>query len=114
VVDDSAVFERPQIVEFFLANILVRRETENSVRVAAQALRLVKGQELEQSALVLGQLKLQLDIARGALKRLDTGVVLPDESLQLRRAVSQLGRSFRENFLGVRLVHVVGLGFASV
>ena len=48
------------------------------------------------------------------LKWLDTGVILPDEALELSRSISQLGGSLGKDLVGVRLVHVIGLGLASL
>lgn len=47
-----------------------------------------------------------------SLKRLDTGVVLPDETLEFGGSVSQLGGSLREDLVRVRLMHVIGLSLA--
>jgi len=80
----------------------------------AESLRLVQGQKLEESTLVFFEFHLELDLGENlcVLEGLDAGVVLPDEALQLCGPVGELGRSLRKNLLGVRLVHVVGLGFA--
>ena len=80
----------------------------------AESLRLVEGQKLEESTLVLFEFHLELDLGEKlcVFEGLDAGVVLPDEALQLCGPVGELGRSLRKNLLGVRLVHVVGLGFA--
>jgi hypothetical protein len=57
-------------------------------------LRFVEGKELEVSAFVLFEVKLELHKARlvlaVALQRLNTGIILPDETLQLGRTIGQL------------------------
>ena len=58
IINDSVIFERPQVVKFFLAHVFVRGEPEDTVGVVAEALRLVEGEELEVSALLLFELEL--------------------------------------------------------
>ena len=95
MINNAVVLKRPQVVQFFLGNILVGRQTEDTIRLVAKTLRLVKGEELEVSAFVLFEVELKLDEARLGLaitlQRLDASVVLPDETLKLSRAISQLG-----------------------
>ena len=102
VINDAVVLQGPQIVQLLLANILVRGKTKNAVRFVAEALRFVESEELEVGALVLFQVKLQLDEARLrlsiALQRLDARIILPNETLQLGRAVRKLGGGLRKNF----------------
>ena len=111
VVDDAVVLKGPEVMQLLLAHVLVWRESQDAVRLLSEALRLVESEELEVGALVLLELELDLDEAlRVDLQGLDAGVVLPDEALQLGRAVRQLGRGLREDLVRVRLVHVVRLG----
>jgi len=85
VVDDAVVLKGPQIMQLLLAHVLVGRKSKDAVRLLAQALRLVQGEELEVCTLVCFELKLDLYKALGVhLQRLDAGVVLPDETLELR------------------------------
>jgi hypothetical protein len=113
MINDTIILQRPKIVQLLLAHVLVWRESQDAVRLLSEALRLVESEELEVGALVLLELELDLDEAlRVDLQGLDAGVVLPDEALQLGRAVRQLGRGLREDLVRVRLVHVVGLGSA--
>lgn len=74
-----------------------------------QSLRLVQGQELEESAFVVFQVDLELLWVRllSTLQRLDASVVLPYETLELGRSISKLGGGLRQDLVGVRLVHVV-------
>jgi hypothetical protein len=74
---------------------------------------------LEESALVRLKLHLKLDVAHGAdslmiVECIDASVILPNETLQFSRTVGQFGRGLRKDLLRVGLVHVVGLGFASL
>lgn len=84
-INNTVIFERPQVVEFLLAHVLVGRQAQNTVRIMAQSFGLVQRQKLEESALVVFQLHLQLHQA-GFLRLvhwLQAGVVVPDESLKL-------------------------------
>lgn len=69
-------------------------KSEDSIRIITETLRFVEGQKLEVSALVV--LKCDLKLSEGSflllvsLKRLDTSVVLPDETLELSRSVGKL------------------------
>lgn len=111
VVDDAVVLEGPEVMELLLAHVLVRRESQDAVRFLSEALRLVQSQELKVCALVLLEAQLDLNEAlRVDFQWLDAGVVLPDEALQLSRAVGELGGRLREDLVRVRLVHVVSLG----
>lgn len=113
VVDDAVVLEGPEVMQLLLAHVLVWRESQDAVRLLSETLRLVQGEELEVCALVLFEAQLDLDEAlRIHLQWLDASVVLPDEALELCRAVGELGRGLRENLVRVGLVHVVGLGSA--
>ena len=47
-----------------------------------------------------------------SLQRLDAGVVLPDETLELGGAVGELGRGLGENLVALGLGHVVGFRLA--
>ena len=85
MVDDAVVLKGPQIMQLLLAHVLVWRESQDAVRLLSEALRLVESEELEVGALVLLELELDLDEAlRVDLQGLDAGVVLPDETLELR------------------------------
>lgn len=57
-----------------------------------QSLRLVQGQELEESAFVVFQVDLELLWVRllSTLQRLDASVVLPYETLELGRSIGKL------------------------
>lgn len=94
MVDYSIVLKGPHIMQFLLADILVWGKTENSVRIITEALTLVQSQELEVSTLVILQLDLKLGqrsfLLLIGLKRLDASVILPDETLELSRSISQL------------------------
>lgn len=93
-------------------------KSKNTVRVVSKTLTFVESQELEVSALVV--LKGNFELGKGSflllvsLKWLDAGIVLPDESLKLSRSIGQLGGSLGKDLVGVRLVHVIGLGLASL
>jgi len=94
VINNAVVLKRPQVVQLLLGHVLVGRQTQDTVRLVAETLRLVQSEELEVGALVLFQVELKLDETRldiaVGLQRLDTCVVLPDETLKLGRAISQL------------------------
>ena len=89
VVDDTIVLERPQVVQLLLALVLMWRKAKNTVRFLSKTLRLVKGQELEVGALISFELHFQINLSEAIrlsiriLERLDTAIVLPNESLQL-------------------------------
>lgn len=72
-------------MKLLLLHVLMWGQTENTIRVVSETLRLVKGKELEKCALVILQVDLQLIWANLilALKWLDAGVVLPYETLEL-------------------------------
>ena len=118
MVDYSIVLKGPHIMQLLLADILVWGKSENSVRIITEALTLVESQELEVSAFVVLQLDLKLGqrsfLLLIGLKRLDASVILPDETLELSRSISQLRGSLREDLVGIRLVHIVSLGLASL
>lgn len=105
-------------MQFLLADILVWRKSEDSVRIISETLTLVEGQELEVSALVVlkGNLKLseRSFLLLIGLKRLDASIILPDETLELSGSVSQLRGSLRKDLVRVGLVHIVSLGLASL
>ena len=116
-VDDAVVLQRPQIVQLLLFPVFVWRQTQNTVGVVAQTLRFVQSQELEKGAFIAFQLHLELHVAHGTdslegAEWVDAGVVLPNETLELSRSISELGGGLGEDLLGVGLVHVVGLGLA--
>ena len=73
---------------------------------------------MEVSALVV--LQGDLELGEGSLfllvslEWLDASVVLPDETLELSGSIGQLGGSLGKDLVGVRLVHVIGLGLASL
>jgi len=57
----------------------------------AKTLRLVESQELEEGALVIFELHLELDgIGSLSLEWLDASVILPYKSLELGRSIGQL------------------------
>ena len=105
-------------MQLFLADILMWGKSENTIRVVAETLTLVESQELEVSALVVLQGNFELGqgsfLLLVSLKWLDASVVLPDEALELSRSIGQLGGSLGKDLVGVRLVHVIGLGLASL
>lgn len=114
-VDDAVLSQRPQVVKLSLLHVLVGRQTEDTIGVVAETLRLVEGKELEESALVVLDLGIELSRVLGInVEGLDASVVLPDEALELGRTVSQLGRSLREDLVGLGLVHVVSHGLAAL
>ena len=81
----------------------------------SKTLRLVEGEELEVGALVFLEAKFDLNEALGVdLQRLNAGIVLPDEALQLGRPVRQFRGSLGKDLVRVGFVHVVGLGSASL
>ena len=98
-----------------LLHVLVRGEAKDAVGVVAQALRPVEGEELEEGALVLLDLGVELSSLNSLLlvQRLDAGVVLPDEALKLGRSVSELRGSLGEDLVRLGLVHVVRHGLAT-
>jgi len=102
-------------VQLSLLHVLVRGEAEDAVRVVAQALRPVEGEELEEGALVLLDLGVELSGLNSLLlaQRLNAGVVLPDEALKLGRSVSELRGSLGKDLVGLGLVHVVRHGLAA-
>jgi len=110
VSDDAILLQGPQVMQLLLAHIFVWRESQNTIRLFAEALRFVKGQELEKSTFVL--FKLGFQISSWGLEWLNTGVILPDETLQLRWTICELGRCLAENLIAIRLVHIVSLGLA--
>lgn len=118
MVDNSIILKGPHIMQFLLADILVWRKSEDSVRIISETLTLVEGQELEVSALVVlkGNLKLseRSFLLLIGLKRLDASIILPDETLELSGSVSQLRGSLRKDLVRVGLVHIVSLGLASL
>lgn len=57
-VDDAILSERPQVVKLSLLHVLMGRKTKNTIRVVTETLRLVERKELEESALVLLDLRL--------------------------------------------------------
>ncbi len=78
-------------MELLLFHVLMWRESENSITVMAESLRLVERKELEECAFVLLQLDLELhSVLSTTNEGVDASVVLPDESLELCRSVSQL------------------------
>jgi len=103
-------------MELFLLHVLVRRESQNTVRVVAETLGLVKSQELEESALVALQLQLLLHGVQGgvSLQWLNASVILPYESLKLGRSIGQLGGCLGQYFVRVRLVHIIRHSLASL
>ena len=116
MIDDAILPKRPQVVKLPLLHILVRRKTEDTIRVVAETLWLVESQELEVGALVFFYFGLKLNKSNTCflVERLDASVVLPDEALEFGRAVSQLRGSLRQDLVGVRLVHVVSHSLASL
>ena len=72
-------------MQLLLLHVFVGREPKDSVGVVAESLGLVESQELEESALVLLELHLQLNCTLGSatLQGLDASEVLPDEPLEL-------------------------------
>ena len=78
-------------MELFLFHVLMWGKSENSITVVAESLRLVERKELEECAFVLLQLDLELhSVLSTTNEGVDASVVLPDESLELCRSVSQL------------------------
>ena len=114
-VDDAIFAERPQVVQLSLLHVLVRGEAKDAVGVVAKALRPVEGEELEEGALVLLDLGVELSSLNSLLlvQRLNAGVVLPDEALKLGRSVCELRGSLGEDLVGLGLVHVVRHGLAA-
>lgn len=114
VIDYAVILKGPQIMEFLFAHILVWRKTEDTIRIISETLGLVECQKLEVCALIGFQLQFEIDQTLGVFVQwLNTGVILPDETLELGRSVGQFGRCFRQDFIGIGFVHVVSLGFAS-
>jgi hypothetical protein len=92
-VNNTVVLERPEVMKLLFLHVLVWRKTENSIRVVAESLGLVESQELEESALVVFKLHFELNsIQVGvALQWLDASVILPNETLEFGRSISQFG-----------------------
>ena len=83
MIDDAVVLERPKVMKLLLAHIFMWRQTENTIGLRSQSLRLVKSQELEESALVIFQLHFHFDSASSScIKRLDACIVFPNEALK--------------------------------
>lgn len=99
-----------------LLHVLMRRKAEDTIRVVAKTLWLVKSQELEVGALIFFNFWLKLNKSNTCflVERLDASVVLPDEALEFGRAVSQLRGSLRQDLVRVRLVHVVSHSLTSL
>lgn len=72
----------------------------------------VESEELEKGAFILLELRLDFSLALG--ESLNTGVILPDESLKFSRSIGELRRGLGEDLLRIRLLHVVGHGLASL
>ena len=89
-VNDLVVLERPEVVKLLLLHVLVWGQTENTVGVVSETLRLVKSQELEECTLIILQINFKLLRCYLALRLewLDASIVLPDETLKLGRSVS--------------------------
>ena len=114
-IDDAVFSQRPEVMELSLLHVLMGRKTEDTVGVVTETLGLVEREELEESALVMLDLGIELSLILGFnVERLDASVILPDEALKLSRTVGQLGGSLREDLVGVRLVHIVGHGLAAL
>jgi len=114
VVDDAIVLKGPQVMELLFAHIFVRWKSQNSIWLLAKPLRLVQSQELEICTFAV--FKLQLNLNKwlwSRLERLNTSIVLPNESLELGWSVSKLWRSFRKDLVWVWFVHVISLSSAS-
>jgi hypothetical protein len=95
-VDNTVLSQRPQVVKLSLLHVLVGRKTEDTVRVMTETLRLVQSEELEEGALVVLDLGIELSLVlRVNVEGLDASVILPDETLELGRAVRQLGGGLR-------------------
>ena len=94
----------------------MRRQTKNTIRIVTESLRLVESKELEEGALVSFQVSFELIwvCLFDSLEWLDACIVLPYETLKFSRSISKLGRSLRKDLIGVRLVHVVSHGLASL
>ena len=102
-------------MQLLLAHVFVRRQSQDAVGLLAKTLRFVEGKELEIGAFVFLEAKFDLDQAlRIDLQRLNASIILPDEALQLGRSVRQFRRGLGKNLVGVRFVHVVSLGSASL
>ena len=118
MVDNSIILKGPHVMQLFLADILMWGKSENTIRVVAETLTLVESQELEVSALVVLQGNFELGqgsfLLLVSLKWLDASIVLPNEALELSGSIGQLGGSLGKDLVGVRLVHVIGLGLASL
>jgi len=82
-------------VELLLFHVLMWGQSQDTIGVVAETLRLVEGQELEEGAFVVLELHLQLDgvLSAISLQGLDASVVLPDETLKLSGTVGKLGGS---------------------
>ena len=71
-------------MQFLLTHVLMRRQSQDSIRVLAETLSLVERQELKVSAFVALQSQFKLDHALLVLaQRLQAGVVLPYKALKL-------------------------------
>lgn len=115
MINYAVILKGPQIMEFLFAHILVWGKTEDTIRIISETLRLVKCQKLEVCALIGFQLQFEINQTLGVFVQwLNTGIVLPDETLKLGRTVGQFGRSFRQDFIGIGLMHIVSLSFASL
>ena len=79
-------------MELLLFHVLMWGKTKNTIRIVTKSLRLVKSQELEEGALVIFEFHLKLNCVLSVVtfQWLDASVILPDESLELCRSVSQL------------------------
>ena len=101
-------------MKLLLFHVFMWRKSKNTIRIMAKTLWLIQSQKLEESTFVLFQFKFQLDTwLCTTLKGLYTCVVLPDETLKLGGTICQFGTSLRQDFVGIRLVHVIGHSFTS-
>ena len=113
-VDNSIIFEWPQIMKLLLFHVFVWWKSENTIWVMTETLWFIQTQKLEEGTFVLFKLKFQLNTSLcSTFQGLDASVILPNETLEFSWAICQLWACFGEDFVWLGLVHVVGHGFAS-
>jgi len=115
-INNSIILKRPEVMKLLLFHVLMWRESKNTIWIVTKSLRLVKGQELEESTFVFLELQFLLNSAQSAvsLEWLDASVILPYETLKLGWSISQLRGGLRQDFVRVRLVHIIGHSLASL
>ena len=102
-------------MELLLFHVLMWGETQNTIRIVTESLRFIKGKELEEGAFVSFKFGFLLNsVQTFTLEWLNTGIILPDETLKFGRTISQFGRGLGENLVRVGFMHIVSHCLASL